>query len=339
MGAFTVELTGTYRDQGRQHGEALESVIREILTEVLNRGGWDPAKVNWVSAKLEENLSRLAPGVLEEMRGIAEGSHVPYEDVFAYNAIADVWMVHSFCTAMGWADTPEGPVIGKTNDIGQHKEKYHQPFRRRSGDGLAAVWATWPGTVWSNCFVSGAGLAHGGASLTLAARNESGIPSNCMYRVIMDQCRTVEEALALCDRVPVMHHPSHNVFADQAGTLVATELTPEGTRVCQGPDETSVRATNHFCPGGWEARDSRDSRLVENSRRRWANLQRLADALPHTVEGMMLALRDHAAEGQICQHGNDDMWSSTAYVAVPQQRRLLVAQGQPCETEFVEVAL
>jgi hypothetical protein len=40
----------------------------------------------------------------------------------AYNVIADIWMVHAFCTALGWADGAAGPVIGKTNDIGQHNE-------------------------------------------------------------------------------------------------------------------------------------------------------------------------------------------------------------------------
>jgi hypothetical protein len=78
---------------------------------------------------------------------------------------------------------------------------------------------------------------------------------------------------------------------------------------------------------------------VENSRRRFANLKRLTESLPHTLEGMMALLYDHAEEGQICQHGNEDMWSSAAYVAIPAQRGLLVAQGQPCESEFVEVAL
>ncbi|MBM3499609.1 MAG: hypothetical protein FJX74_13190, partial [Armatimonadetes bacterium] len=205
MNGLIVELGGDCREQGRRHGEALSGTIREIVAETLNRDSWDALKVETLLRTLDASLTRLAPGLLEEMRGIAEGSDVPYEDILSYNAIADIWMVHRFCSAMGWPDTPDGPLIGKTNDIGQHREKYHHPFRRRSGEGLPAVWATWPGTVWSNCFVNGHGVAHGGASLGLNLRNESGIPSNCMYRVLMDRCRSVEEVLALCDAVPVMH--------------------------------------------------------------------------------------------------------------------------------------
>ncbi|HJN15970.1 MAG TPA: C45 family peptidase, partial [Armatimonadota bacterium] len=324
MNALTIEVSGSYRDQGRQHGEALAPVIQEIMDEVLTKDTWDAAKVDSLLLSIEGNFRRSAPGVLEEIDGIAEGSGAAYEDILAYNALADIWMVHKFCSTAAWADTPDGIIIGKTNDIGRDHEKYHHPFRRRSGDGLAAVWATWPGTVWSNCFVNEAGLAHGGASLGMDIRNEAGIPSNCMYRVIMDQCETVEAMVELCGRVPVMHHPSHNVFADKTGALVATELTPEGARICQGPGATHVAVTNHFCAGPDEGKDNAELRLVENSRRRLANIERLSESLDHTVEGMQSLVRDHAASGQVCQHGNEDMWSSTAYVAIPSQRRFLM---------------
>jgi hypothetical protein len=193
--------------------------------------------------------------------------------------------------------------------------------------------------VWSNCFVNGAGVAHGAASLTMHRRNEAGIPSNCMYRVMMDQCESVADVLSLCDRVPVMHHPSHNVFADDTGCLLGLELTPLGTYVCQPPGQAHVPITNHFCPGPYEDMDSREGDLVANSRRRFDNLQRLSASLPQTLEGMLALIRDHSESGQICQHGNDSMWSSTGYVAIPSQRRMLIGRGQPCEAEFVEVGL
>ena len=248
-------------------------------------------------------------------------------------------MVHKFCTTMGWGDCPGGPVLGKTNDIGRDHEKYHHPFRRRTGAGGAAVWATRPGSVWANCFVTGSGLAMGGASLGMDLRNEAGIASNCMLRVIMDRAGTVEEALSVCDAVPVMHHPAHIVLADAAGTLVTMELTPMGHYVCQGPGERTVRATNHFCPGPWAGLDNGERRHVENSKRRFENLGRLAEKLPHTAEGMLEAIRDHAASGGICQHGDADMWSSTGYVASVPERTMLIGRGQPCEAEFFAVGL
>lgn len=340
MSDLTVELKGSFRDQGRQHGEALAPIIGEILQETLDRSSWDETKLEGLLAAVQRNLADQAPWVLEEMRGIAESSRLPYEDIVAYNAIADVWAVHRFCSATAWADGRGGPILGKTNDIGQNRAKYHHPFRRRSGEGLPAVWATWPGTVWANCFINEPGLAFGGASLTMDARNEAGIPSNCMLRVLMDLCGSIEDVVRTCDRVPVMHHPAHNCLTEAGGDVAVIEMTPRGTYLCQPPGQRYVRATNHFCAGGpFEGQDSGEARLVENSRRRFRNLQRLAEELPHTVEAMQQLLRDHAPEGQICQHGNDDMWSSAAYVALARERCLFIARGQPCEAEFTEVVL
>lgn len=334
-----VELTGSYREQGRQHGEALAPVIAEIMGEVLTWDTWDAAKIEALLGQVETNLRRWTPWLVEEMRGLAEGSGSPYRDILAYNALADIWQVHAFCTTIGWADTPVGAIIGKTNDIGRNHEKYHWPFIRSGGEGMRAVCVTWPGTVWANCFVNEDGLAFGGSSLGLKARNTHGIPSNCMLRVPMDKCGTVAEAIAELQRVPVMHHPAHIVYADATGDLASVEMTPEGVRVCMGPRAAHALVTNHFCAGPWEGKDSGEPRHVENSTRRRANLERLTRELPHTVEGMQQVVCDHADSGAVCQHGQEDMWSSTGYVAIPSERAILVAHGQPCEGAWVRVAL
>lgn len=334
-----VELSGTYREQGRQHGEALAPVIAEIMGEVLTWSAWDDAKVEALLGQVEANLRRWAPWMVEEMQGIAEGSALPYRDILAYNALADIWQVQAFCTTIGWADTPAGAIIGKTNDIGRDHEKYHWPFIRRGGEGHPAVCVTWPGTVWANCFVNESGLAFGGSSLGLKARNPEGIPSNCMLRVPMDTCGTVAEAIEALRRIPVMHHPAHIVFADATGDLAGVEMTPEGVQVCMGPRAPHALVTNHFCPGPWEGQDSGEARHVENSQRRRANLERLTRDLPHTVEGMQQVVCDHADSGAICQHGQEDMWSSTGYVAIPSERAILIAHGQPCEGAWGRVGL
>jgi isopenicillin-N N-acyltransferase-like protein len=314
-------------------------VIAEIIGDVLTWDKWDIEKLDHLFDAVSANMSSHAPHMLEEMEGIAEGSGLPYRDVLALNALADIWKVHEFCTATAWSDTPDGAVIGKTNDIGQNKEKYHQPFARRSGDGIAAIWATWPGTVWANCFVNDAGLAFGGASLGMEARNLDGVPSNCMLRLIMDECANGAEVLELYQRVPAMHHPAHIVLAEASGDVTALELTPEGVFVCQPPGSSVVRGTNHFCPGPYEGRDTNTPELLENSRRRFDNLGRLAQSLPHTVDGMLELVQDHDASGQICQHDNTGMWSSTGYVAIPGDRCMLIGHGQPCEATYKEHVL
>jgi isopenicillin-N N-acyltransferase-like protein len=334
-----IELSGSFREQGRQHGEAMAGTIKEIIAEVVPWDTWTSDRADPMLARVEGNLKRFAPGLLEELEGIAEGCGLSYRKVLTYSAFVDVGMAHQWCTAMAWSDSPDGPVLGKTNDIGRHQEKYHQLFRRRSGDGLPAIWFTWPGTVWGGCFLNGAGVASGGASLGMAARNEAGVPSNCMLRILMDRCDSLDAVLRTLDEVPVMHHPQHNVTCWSEGGAMALEFTPEGTFVCQDAGNPYVVATNHFCEGPFVGRDTGEERHQTNSRRRLANLRHLAETVEPGVAGMVRVFTDHAECGGICQHGAEDMWSSAAYVIAPRDRRMLVAQGQPCEAGFGEFTL
>ena len=81
-------------------------------------------------------------------------------------------------------DTPVGTIIGKNNDIGENKAKYHIPHRYAFPDGHKALIFTWPGTVWANAFVNESGLAFGGASVGSAAIDPAGFPSNFVFRVV-----------------------------------------------------------------------------------------------------------------------------------------------------------
>lgn len=340
---LVIEVAGSYRDQGRQHGEALAGVIAEIIAEIVPWDRWDHQRVDSTLAVVEANLRRHAPWLLQDMLGIAEGAGLTYREVLAYNAVVDISAAHAACTAMAWAQSPEGPIIGKTNDIGKDMGKYHQVIRRSSGEGLAALWFTWPGAVWGAAFVNEAGLAYGGASLTMRAQNPAGIPSNCALRVLCDVCGSVDDVLTTLEHTPVMHHPAHCVLShcghDGIDTTVALEMTPEGTFVCQGTGRPYVAVTNHFCPGPYEGKDGGEERHKVNSRRRLANLERLAQATEPGLDAMHSVLTDHAASGGICQHGQEDMWSSAGFIMLPRQRRMLAVRGLPCEGHFTDVVL
>ena len=52
MSTPIVEVSGAYREQGRQHGEALAPTIESILSEVLTKDTWDAAKVDWLLAHI-----------------------------------------------------------------------------------------------------------------------------------------------------------------------------------------------------------------------------------------------------------------------------------------------
>ena len=80
IGLPTIELSGTRREVGRQHGEATRPQIRESIgfyRESFKRItglGWDEIKKNaprWVAP-----IDAYLPGISDEIRGIAEGAAI-----------------------------------------------------------------------------------------------------------------------------------------------------------------------------------------------------------------------------------------------------------------------
>src|SRR5687768_7796807 len=94
-----LDLSGTPAQVGAAHGEALRPRIREHVHRFL---GWllkeaavslteESLWARW-AAQVAANEAQ-APALVEEMRGIARGAAVPFEQVFLLNSLLDL---HSF---------------------------------------------------------------------------------------------------------------------------------------------------------------------------------------------------------------------------------------------------
>jgi len=335
----SVSVSGSYYEQGRQHGTALRQTICRIIGEVLHPEAWNRDRVERYRGLLEGNMQKYCPGMVEEMRGIADGSGIPYRDILAYNCLADIWQVNAFCTNVSFQFTPGGPAIGKTNDIGKDSQHYHALFRREEGDGGPLLWVTWPGTIWANCFINRAGLGFGAASVVKRVRNEEGIPSNVLLRLLADRASDVDQAIAVLKEIPVMHHPANITVADVSGNLTVVEKSPDGCEVRMPDEEGVLFATNHFCSPGLRGTDTPEERLKANSLARFENLRRLTSGGAQSIERLQAILADHTQPGAICQHGHQDMWTSVAYIVVPRTRTIYFAYGRACETPFERYSL
>jgi len=142
-----IELSGTPRDMGHQHGEALKELIHEFVKSVtavhqLNNGLLNVTKDS-LEVFCKKNLGFLekyCPDLVEEMRGIAEGAAVSFEEILYLNSFLELedlrapvvgarvlpdslWGCTSFNVT---GDAGEGgrAYIGQTYDM----EKYYEKF-------------------------------------------------------------------------------------------------------------------------------------------------------------------------------------------------------------------
>lgn len=106
-----VSCTGTPHQVGLQHGRAAKEHIGRAIKfyESLFR---EKSKMDWETVKLfglkyQPYLEANWPQYISEMRGVAEGAGVAYEDILALNVRTEIAFgaFNDGCTALSWRGT------------------------------------------------------------------------------------------------------------------------------------------------------------------------------------------------------------------------------------------
>jgi isopenicillin-N N-acyltransferase-like protein len=156
-----VDLRGTPYEMGRTHGETLKTEIAVLVKRWkadLVRTYDMPAEAFirrfLAYTDFKPAIERWTPGLLEEVRGIADGAGFDFETMFAYQLIDEMWVcgrdaVREKCTSIAAGPRGGNPAfVSQTLDIPPF---YHgfQTILRIRGDGKApeALVLTIPGLV------------------------------------------------------------------------------------------------------------------------------------------------------------------------------------------------
>jgi predicted choloylglycine hydrolase len=122
-----IDLSGSPYMRGLQHGKALRTEIGEVVNlwkEDLGRQTkTDPdifikkflAETNFVPA-----IQKWTPDLLEEVKGIADGAGLPFDTIFAFQLVDEMWVyidqpAASHCSSMGVVKTGAHPAYVAQN--------------------------------------------------------------------------------------------------------------------------------------------------------------------------------------------------------------------------------
>src|SRR5436190_5059627 len=90
----TVRVSGPPRERGRAYGEATRDRVRisiDAYRDVFaHYAGWDWAKVTDEALRYAPPVRAFDERYLEEMRGLADGADVAFEDVLAINTRTEI---------------------------------------------------------------------------------------------------------------------------------------------------------------------------------------------------------------------------------------------------------
>src|SRR5436190_9293537 len=106
----TVRVSGSPRERGRWYGEATRDRVRvsvDAYRDVFaHYAGWNWEKVTDEALRYVEPVRAFNERYLEEMRGLAEGADVAFDDVLAINTRTEIMFAAKARAAEAEARTP-----------------------------------------------------------------------------------------------------------------------------------------------------------------------------------------------------------------------------------------
>ncbi len=315
-----LDLAGSPREVGETLGR---------LSPPFRRPSWWPPAPDLEFAEACRRLvGRWHPSLLEEYEGYAAAQGLDPMRLWQQVCRTSLRSRPFACSAVAWRD-PEGWIwVGRNYDF-QPIQRIRDLIRLRPRDGLASLgmMGSAPGGRYDG--VNEAGLfvsLH--AVMADAPPPRPGIPFHLIPRILLERCRTAEEAVEALLRMPHML-PLNFLVADPQH-VYAVEVHPL-TVAIREPGGDVMAVTNHYehpAMRAWQGR--RDLRF---SIRRKERLERwVAAGGGSPRERLREALSDH--EAPLCGHrpGFTTLWSLIADLG---HRRIEYAMGFPCHTPFV----
>ena len=333
------EFTGSARERGRQHGEALGHHIRQRIVNALPRHDDDGGRLAelarpWLSAIESHDNDQVS--LADELRGIAEGADVSLHAVVLLNAFEAFAVADQIelggCTAVG-ISTPAGALIAQNWDANPSLARSIAVHVHRSGAGTTAMVASPGGLGWIGMSAQGVAVVNNDLVTTTTRR---GLPSQALRRHALAAPSAAAALEAILATPPVGGRTY--LIGDQRGDLITIELAADATpRVTRHHAPTAH--TNHaLAPEIAEVEDSNLLRSTYPSSHQRLRRARQLLARSATLEPEATArsiLSDHDAHPlSICRHPSpyeQTVTAASAYFDCASRRAAFVL-GNPCST-------
>jgi isopenicillin-N N-acyltransferase-like protein len=340
-----IDIAGAPRERGRQQGEGMRSLVVSMVAAyrdvILPAAGleWDDAARE--ARRYLPPSEAAFPHYVEELRGIAEGANVRFEDVWLLNCYEEVSEEYTpACTSLAVRGdlTADGHVLLAHNEDWISADRDHVYLVRGKPDDEPAFLGMTYGPLLVNVGLNDAGV---GVAIDSVYHTDGqlGVPRVVFSRAIL-VARTMDAAVAAC-LVEGRAGGYHYLLADAHGELRGVESSAAAHAI-MGGEEGWLAHTNHYLtlqmqnlqqPGtyaGSRARLDRARELLQ---------QRLGGATP---EGLQALLRyQDGRPGSICgcedptKPPHERAQTLVSLVMDLTERVVWAAPGSPCEGGYV----
>ena len=351
-----IQTHGSSLERGQQQGEAARAQIlasvesyRQILQPLRRRGA---ANLSWEEAlqaatRFQPSAEAAFPEFTLEVRGIAEGSGIPFREVWALNCYEELTRRYSgrgscTCLAVSGEHTADGhTLLAHNEDWLSADEGNAYLVQARPDEGPAFLALTY-GPLLPNTGLNAEGIAVAINSV-YATDERAGIPRILYSRAVLG-AQTVGQAVKAC--LPEQRAGGYNyLLASASGELCCVETSALAHSKLDGA-EGWLTHTNHYLSPGMKALEQPGS--YTGSHLRLSRAQELIKAQLGgiTVDSLQDVLRDHANRpASICSHPDpadppyeQDMTVASLVMDLT-EKVMWAAMGPPCAADFVCYAL
>ena len=193
--------------RGRTHGESLKPEIQELVSrwKANIEKTYSVPATTYIQKLLEASdfkpaIERWTPGLLDEVRGIADGAGIDFQTMYAFQLIDETWVMSddlglSKCTTIGARRRDDSPAfVAQTLDIPGYYHGFQTVLRIEGSDEEpAALIFTIPGVVATNG-LNDRSVAVCVNAVTQLSDSAKGLPVDFIIRGILQQ-KTYQDAV------------------------------------------------------------------------------------------------------------------------------------------------
>jgi isopenicillin-N N-acyltransferase-like protein len=344
-----IEVSGSNREMGRQIGEARREQVQHGIANarVLIDQSFSTLELTWDSALIQARkylpfAEERYPQYVEEMRGIAEGANVSFDDVMALNTMEAVTTdaLHlTRCTsfAVNEQRTADGHVLAAHNEdwipedendvyVVSAKPKDEPPFLSMTYGGLLP-------NVGFNAY----GIAQLIDSV-YPTDSRIGIPRLVVARAVLAS-RRISGAIG---RTLVSHRAAgyNHLIVHESGEMYSVEVSARRFDILHGTDGY-IAHTNHYLSQTMKEIEKDPEELLSSRVRYFRANRLLRETGAHTIQSLHAIQKDHVnLPNSICNHnisGIDplDRESTIASLVIDlTAREMHIAWGNPCQNPY-----
>ncbi len=344
-----IEIAGTHREMGRQIGEAMRPQIANSIANahVLIDAAYNDLELSWEGAQIQSRkylpfAEERYPQYVDEMRGIAEGANIAFDDIVVLNVMEAVTTdaLHlTRCTSMAVNEqcTADGHILAAHNEDWIPEDENDTFVISATPDKEPPFLAMTYGGLLPNVGFNAYGICQLIDSV-YPADSRVGIPRLVVARAVLSSKR-ISGAIG---RTLVQHRAAgyNHLIIHESGEIYSIEVSARNFEILYGHDGYMVH-TNHYIDSKMKNIEKDPEELLSSRVRYFRASRLLRQSQQHTIKSLQAIQKDHVnIPNSICNHNIEGLdpldreKTINAMVIDLTMREMHIAWGNPCENAY-----